>query len=62
MIRTDNLTRDFGNRVGTQHTAAFAMVKIVVNKSDKTWHTFPRPDDDIRGHFARRFNSTPAAR
>jgi hypothetical protein len=30
----------FGNRVGTQHTAAFAMVKIVVNKTSKTWQGF----------------------
>lgn len=33
-------TRDFGNRVGTQHTAAFAMVKIVVNKTDRSWQGF----------------------
>jgi hypothetical protein len=33
-------TRDFGNRVGTQHTAAFAMVKIVVNKTDRAWQGF----------------------
>jgi hypothetical protein len=33
-------TRDFGNRVGTQHTAAFAMVKVVVNKSDRDWQGF----------------------
>jgi hypothetical protein len=35
-----NFTRDFGNRVGTQHTAAFAMVKIVINKTDKMWQGF----------------------
>jgi hypothetical protein len=35
-----NFTRDFGNRVGTQHTAAFAMVKIVVNKTDRSWQGF----------------------
>jgi hypothetical protein len=35
-----DFTRDFGNRVGTQHTAAFAMVKIVVNKTDKMWQGF----------------------
>jgi hypothetical protein len=33
-------TRDFGNRVGTQHTAAFAMVKIVVNKTGRAWQGF----------------------
>jgi hypothetical protein len=33
-------TRDFGNRVGTQHTAAFAMVKIVVNKTGRSWQGF----------------------
>lgn len=33
-------TRDFGNRVGTQHTAAFAMEKIVVNKTDRAWQGF----------------------
>ena len=33
-------SRDFGNRVGTQHTAAFAMKKIVVNKTDKVWQGF----------------------
>ena len=35
-----NFSRDFGNRVGTQHTAAFAMVKIVVNKTNKVWQGF----------------------
>lgn len=30
-------SRDFGNRAGTQHTAAFAMTKIVINKMTKTW-------------------------
>jgi hypothetical protein len=33
-------TREFGNRVGTQHTAAFAMVKIVVNKTAHAWQGF----------------------
>ena len=33
-------TREFGNRVGTQHTAAFAMVKIVVNKTGRAWQGF----------------------
>jgi len=35
-----NFSHDFGNRVGTQHTAAFAMQKIVVNKTTKTWQGF----------------------
>src|SRR5581483_230595 len=35
-----NFSRDFGNRVGTQHTAAFAMEKIVVNNTPKTWQGF----------------------
>jgi hypothetical protein len=30
-------SRDFGNRAGTQHTAAFAMTKIVVNKMTRAW-------------------------
>src|SRR3954469_24733537 len=36
----ENFTREFGNRVGTQHTAAFAMVKIVVNKTAHAWQGF----------------------
>ena len=35
-----NFSQGFGNRVGTQHTAAFAMVKIVDNKTTKTWQGF----------------------
>jgi hypothetical protein len=35
-----NFSHDFGNRVGTQHTAAFAVEKIVVNKTTKTWQGF----------------------
>lgn len=35
-----NFSRDFGNRVGTQHTAAFAMVKIVVNKTGRAWQGY----------------------
>jgi hypothetical protein len=35
-----NFTRDFGNRVNTQHTAAFAMVKIVVNKTNRAWQGY----------------------
>ena len=33
-------TRDFGNRVGTQHTAAFAMEKIVINMTGRSWQGF----------------------
>jgi hypothetical protein len=33
-------SRDFGNRVATQHTAAFAMVKIVVNKTGRAWQGY----------------------
>jgi hypothetical protein len=36
----EGFTRDFGNPVGTQHTAAFAMVKIVVNKTGRAWLGF----------------------
>jgi len=35
-----NFGHDFGNRVGSQHTAAFAMEKIVTNKTTKTWQGF----------------------
>ena len=35
-----NFSHDFGNRVGTQHTAAFAMEKCVTNKTTKTWQGF----------------------
>ena len=35
-----NFTREFGNRVGTQHTAAFAMEKIVVNQTGRAWQGF----------------------
>jgi len=35
-----DFTREFGNRVGTQHTAAFAMVKVVTNRTNKTWQGF----------------------
>jgi hypothetical protein len=35
-----DFSHNFGNRVGTQHTAAFAMEKIVVNKTTKTWQGF----------------------
>ena len=33
-------TREFGNRVGTQHTAAFAMVKKVVNMTTRSWQGY----------------------
>lgn len=32
--------RGFGNRVGTQHLTAFAMRKIVRNRSDRTWRNY----------------------
>jgi hypothetical protein len=35
-----NFSASFGNRVGTQRTAAFAMEKIVINKTTKTWQGF----------------------
>jgi hypothetical protein len=35
-----DFTRDFGNRVNTQHTVAFAMVKIVVNKTERAWQGY----------------------
>ncbi|HEY4164832.1 MAG TPA: hypothetical protein VGM59_17320, partial [Dongiaceae bacterium] len=37
MLVIRGFSRNFGNRVGTQHTAAFALTKIVVNKMDKAW-------------------------
>lgn len=30
----------FGNRVNSFHTAAFAMTKIVINRTDKIWHSY----------------------
>ncbi|MBL8708230.1 MAG: hypothetical protein JNL25_03460, partial [Rhodospirillaceae bacterium] len=33
-------SRGFGNRVGTQHVSAFAMKKIVINRSDRLWRNF----------------------
>lgn len=35
-----NFGRGFGNRIGSQHVAAFAMKKIVVNKTDRTWRNY----------------------
>lgn len=34
------LSRDFGNRVGTQHLTAFAMKKIVINRSGNVWRNY----------------------
>ncbi|WP_374652813.1 hypothetical protein [Dongia sp.] len=35
-----NFGRDFGNRIGSQHVSAFAMKKIVVNKSNHVWRNY----------------------
>lgn len=35
-----NFGRGFGNRVGTQHVAAFAMRKIVINQTDRVWRNY----------------------
>jgi hypothetical protein len=35
-----NFSDDFGNRVGTQHTAAFAMEKVVTNGTTQAWQGF----------------------
>ena len=35
-----NFGRDFGNRIGSQHVSAFAMKKIVINKSDRDWRNY----------------------
>lgn len=35
-----NFGRDFGNRIGSQHVAAFAMKKIVINQSDRVWRNY----------------------
>jgi hypothetical protein len=35
-----NFGRDFGNRIGSQHVSAFAMKKIVINKSDRAWRNY----------------------
>ncbi len=32
--------RHFGNRVGTQHIAAFAMRKIVINRTGRVWQNY----------------------
>jgi len=35
-----NFSRDFGNRIGSQHVAAFAMRKIVINASGHVWRNY----------------------
>ena len=35
-----NFGRDFGNRIGSQHVSAFAMKKIVINKSGRDWRNY----------------------
>jgi len=35
-----NFGRDFGNRIGSQHVAAFAMRKIVINDSGHVWRNY----------------------
>ena len=35
-----NFGRDFGNRIGSQHVAAFAMRKIVINDSSHIWRNY----------------------
>lgn len=35
-----NFGRDFGNLIGSQHIAAFAMKKIVINKSQRVWRNY----------------------
>jgi len=35
-----NFGRDFGNRIGSQHVAAFAMKKIVINKTNRVWRNY----------------------
>ena len=35
-----NFGRDFGNRIGSQHVAAFAMKKIVINRTGRIWHNY----------------------
>jgi hypothetical protein len=35
-----NFSRDFGNRIGSQHVSAFAVKKIVINKSDRVWRNY----------------------
>ena len=35
-----NFGRDFGNRIGSQHVAAFAMKKIVINDTGHVWRNY----------------------
>jgi hypothetical protein len=35
-----NFSRGFGNRIGSQHVAAFAMKKIVINKTKYVWRNY----------------------
>ncbi len=35
-----NFSRDFGNRIGSQHVSAFAMKKVVINKSNRVWRNY----------------------
>lgn len=35
-----NFGRGFGNRIGSQHVAAFAMKKIVINRTDRVWRNY----------------------
>lgn len=32
--------KEFGNRIGSHHIVAFAMAKVVINRTDKTWQNF----------------------
>ncbi|HVJ43904.1 MAG TPA: hypothetical protein VM639_20550 [Dongiaceae bacterium] len=34
------LSAGFGNRVNSFHTAAFAMTKIIINRTDKVWQSY----------------------
>ncbi|MDY0874183.1 hypothetical protein [Dongia rigui] len=35
-----NFGRDFGNRIGSQHVAAFAMKKVVINDTGHVWRNY----------------------
>lgn len=35
-----NFGRDFGNRIGSQHVAAFAMRKVVINDTGHVWRNY----------------------
>jgi hypothetical protein len=32
--------RELGNRIGTHHIAGFAMTKVVINRTDRTWQDY----------------------